>query len=108
MKDKKSTGIVTSQAVGSVTPEERDEIKRLYERKNSLKELFRSLLNVPKKELEDSYLYEKLVNDIARTTNEYEKWWSDKGAKYKWKSRSGCSWRINFDTCEIFLVNQSQ
>jgi hypothetical protein len=40
--------------VGSVTPEERDEIRLLFERKNGLSELFKSLVNIDREELEKS------------------------------------------------------
>jgi CXXX repeat modification system protein len=96
------------QAVGKVTEAERDEIKRLHERKNSLQELFYSLANMPRNEIEGTFLYEKLVDDMGKTASAFKDWWNKMGAKYKWASRKGHSWRINFDTCEIFLIDGDQ
>ncbi len=83
--------------VGKVTPEQRDEIQALFERRNSLKELF---LVVPPNNQD---LYERVVADMAQTQKLFEKWWSDRGAEYQWEGTENGHWEINFDTCEIFL-----
>jgi len=102
-KEHKNSVEAVNKVVGTVTPEERDEIMRLYERKNSLKELFSSLMCMPREEVEGNFLYEKLVNDITKTTSEFTAWWDNKSVKYKWKNMHGHSWQIDFKTCEIFL-----
>lgn len=95
---KKETG---KTVVGKVTEEERNEIKFLFERRNGLNELFRSL-NDP-----NHPLYERIVRDMGDTATKFQNWWDDKSAQYKWKSAKGGHWEINFNTCEIFLVKGS-
>ena len=50
---------MTKKLVGQVTPEEKDEIQRLFERRNGLNEL--AMILTPDKE----ELYEKLVKDMG-------------------------------------------
>lgn len=83
--------------VGKVTPEQKDEIQALFERRNSLKELF---LIVPK---DNQDLYERVVADMAQTQKKFDQWWSDRAAEYQWEGRENGHWEINFETCEIFL-----
>ena len=83
--------------VGKVTPEQKDEIQALFERRNSLKELF---LIVPK---DNQDLYERVVADMAQTQKKFDQWWADRAAEYQWEGRENGHWEINFDTCEIFL-----
>ena len=90
--------------VGKVAPEERDEIKLLFERKNGLAELFKSLNDVDTKE--GNKLYEKIVKDMGEVSTNFQNWWTLKNAKYDWESMKGYSWEIDFETCEIFLVKK--
>jgi CXXX repeat modification system protein len=85
------------QAVGKVTETERDEIKILFERKNGLVELFKSI--------QDSShpLYDRIVQDMGATATRFQKWWDEKSKQYKWKGAEGHHWEINFETCEIFM-----
>ncbi len=84
--------------IGQVTPEEKNEIQALFERKNSLAELAK-IINA-----ENEALYEKLVKDIGETGTKFQKWWDTMAAKYQWKSELHGNWEINFETCEIYLV----
>ncbi|MDY3009208.1 MAG: hypothetical protein SOR86_09225 [Sodaliphilus sp.] len=52
---------MTKKLVGQVTPEEKDEIQRLFERRNGLNEL--AMILTPDRE----ELYEKLVKDMGET-----------------------------------------
>ena len=83
--------------VGQVTPEERDEIKQLFERRNGLNELAKILT------ADNTELYEKLVHDLGETGSKFQSWWDRMEIKYQWESNDGGNWGINFDTCEIFL-----
>ena len=83
--------------VGQVTPEERDEIKQLFERRNGLNELAKILT------ADNTELYEKLVHDLGETGSKFQSWWDRMENKYQWESIDGGNWEINFDTCEIFL-----
>jgi len=90
--------------VGKVTPGEKEEIKELFERKNGLIELTKSLADSNQKSFIKSPLYDKLVRDMGETSTRFQKWWDDKSKKYKWKAKEGHSWRIDFESGEIFLT----
>ena len=84
--------------VGNVSPDERDEIQKLFERKNGLNELAKILT------ADNTELYEKLVNDMGETNTKFQSWWDRMAQKYDWESDADGNWEINFDTCEIYLV----
>ena len=89
---------------GKVTPKERDEILALFERKNGLIELARSLAESDDEALKNTYFYEKLVEDMGKTASKYQKWWDDRVKIYQWENVSGYSWEIDFDSCQVFLI----
>ena len=84
--------------VGQVTPEERNEIQTLFERRNGLNELAKILT------ADNAELYEKLVKDMGETGTRFQQWWDRMAEKYQWESAESGNWEINFDTCEIYLV----
>lgn len=84
--------------VGQVTPEEKNEIQALFERRNGLNELAKILT------ADNTELYEKLVKDMGETGSKFQGWWDRMSAKYKWESAENGNWEINFETNEIFLV----
>ena len=84
--------------VGQVTPEEKNEILTLFERRNGLNELAKILT------ADNSELYEKLVKDLGDTGTKFQGWWDRMAEKYKWESAEDGNWEINFETCEIYLV----
>ena len=86
--------------VGQVTVEEKNEIQTLFERRNGLSELAKILTP------DNAELYEKLVKDMGETSTKFQRWWDEKAQKYNWESIANGNWEINFDTCEIFLVDQ--
>ena len=86
--------------IGSVTPEEKDEILALFERRNGLNELAKILT------ADNAELYEKLVKDMGETGSKFQGWWDRMAEKYQWESAENGNWEINFDTCEIYLVNE--
>ena len=83
--------------VGQVTPDEKNEIQSLFERKNGLNELAKILT------ADNAELYEKLVNDMGETGTKFQNWWDTMARKYQWESCDGGNWEINFSTCKIFL-----
>ena len=89
---------MTKKHVGQVTPEEKDEIQSLFERRNGLNEL--AMILTPDKE----ELYEKLVKDMGETGVRFQQWWNTASQKYNWEMTENGNWEINFETCEIFLV----
>lgn len=99
-----SCGCVNRTLAGKVTPQERDEILALFERKNGLIELTRSLVEADDEALQNTYFYEKLVADMGRTVMKYQQWWSDRVKVYRWENIPGHSWEIDFDSCQVFLV----
>jgi CXXX repeat modification system protein len=90
--------MVTRKKVGQVTPEERNEIQTLFERRNGLNELAKILTS------DNTELYEKLIEDMGETATNFQKWWNRMAQKYQWESTENGNWEINFDTCEIFLI----
>ena len=83
--------------IGQVTPEERDEIQQLFERRNGLNELAKILTP------DNDALYQKLVRDMGETGTRFQNWWDRMAAQYQWQSTENGHWEINFETCEIFL-----
>ncbi len=90
--------MATRKLVGQVTPEERNEIQTLFERRNGLNELAKILTS------DNAELYEKLVKDMGETSTKFQNWWNRMSQKYEWESSENGNWEINFDTCEIFLT----
>ena len=86
--------------VGQVTVEEKNEIQRLFERRNGLNELAKIVT------ADNTDLYEKLVKDLGETGTKFQQWWDSMADKYQWESEEGGNWEINFETCEILLVTQ--
>lgn len=84
--------------VGQVTPEEKNEIQTLFERRNGLNELAKILT------ADNAELYEKLVKDMGETGSKFQGWWDKMAEKYQWESAENGNWEINFDTCDIYLV----
>lgn len=85
--------------IGFVTPEERDEIQALFERKNGLNELAKILTP------DNHELYERLVNDLGVTSTKFQGWWNEKSEKYNWESSENGHWEIDFQSCRIYLID---
>lgn len=85
--------------VGQVTPEEKNQIQQLFERRNGLNELAKILTS------DNETLYEKLIKDLGETSTKFQQWWDTMAAKYQWESIPNGNWEINFDTNDIILVS---
>lgn len=83
---------------GQVTPQERDEIQALFERRNGLNELARILT------ADNTELYERLIKDLGETGTKFQEWWDRMAKKYQWESADDGNWEIDFSTCDIYLV----
>lgn len=92
--------MAVKKIVGQVTEEEKLEIKTLFERRNSLKELAKIL------DSNNGDLYEKLIHDMSATQERYKSWWDRMGAKYKWERIIDGKWEVNFETNEIYLITK--
>lgn len=91
---------MANKLVGQVTPEERNEIQTLFERRNGLNELSQILT------VDNEALYEKLVKDLGETGSKFQNWWNRMSEKYNWESAEGGNWEIDFETCNIYLVTE--
>lgn len=87
------------KAIGQVTLDEKNEIKTLFERRNGLNELAKIVT------ADNTELYEKLVKDLGETGTRFQNWWNRMAEKYQWEGAENGNWEINFETCEIYLVN---
>lgn len=94
-----------SKIVGTVTEEEKNYIERIFERKRGLTELLYSITDnkLLNSELKDT-IYQKLVEDMGKTQNLFDKWWNDMQEKYQWESVEGGSYQIDFLTNNILLI----
>lgn len=84
--------------IGQVTPDERNEIQTLFERKNGLAELSQILT------ADNAELYEKLVTDMGQTDTKFRLWWDTMSRQYQWESAPDGHWEIDFEACSIYLV----
>lgn len=84
--------------VGRVSPEERDEIQTLFERRNGLNELAGILTP------DNAELYERLIKDMGETSTRFQQWWTRMSDKYRWESTEDGHWEIDFNDCTIYLV----
>lgn len=91
---------MNNKIVGQVTDKEKNEIQRLFERRNGLNELAKILTP------ENEELYERLVKDMGDTANKFQQWWDSMAQKYQWEGVENGSWEINFQTNEIILVTK--
>ena len=88
------------KVVGQVSELEKREIQVLFERRNGLNELAKSLTS------DNTELYERLIRDLGETSTKFQKWWNQMSEKYQWESIDGGNWEIDFSTCEIYLITE--
>lgn len=91
---------MVKKIVGQVTPEEKNEIQMLFERRNGLNELAKVLT------ADNTELYEKLIKDMGETNTKFQNWWERMSSKYQWESSETGHWEINFETCNIYLTSE--
>ncbi|MGA2616103.1 MAG: CXXX repeat peptide modification system protein [Thermoguttaceae bacterium] len=99
-----AAGNVDKKRVGQVTIAERDEIRALFERKNALLELFKSLADG---EQLNNAVYEKVVADLGKVTTQFDEWWSAMRSKYQWEGAADGHWEIDFDDASIYLARNA-
>ncbi|MDO4822954.1 MAG: CXXX repeat peptide modification system protein [Bacteroidales bacterium] len=85
--------------VGQVSLDERNEIQKLFERRNGLSELAKILTP------DNSELYDKVVKDLGDTGMNFQKWWNVMSEKYDWERSPDGNWEIDFETCNIYLIH---
>ena len=86
--------------IGKVSKEERDEIKSLHMRRSALLDLSQILT------AENSELHKKLIEDLAEINANFHEWWVSKVKEHNWERSEKGRWQIDFNTCEIFLIQQ--
>ena len=91
---------MSRKLVGEVSIEEKKEIKSIYMRRSALLDLSKILT------AGNSELYEKLVQDLGETNEKFQEWWSSKAKEHDWEGAENGRWQIDFNTCEIFLLEQ--
>ena len=99
-----AAGDADKKRVGQVTVEECDEIRTLFERKNALLELFKTLADGDRL---DGAIYEKVVADLGKVTTRFDHWWSAMRTKYQWESAANGHWEIDFDDASIYLLGNA-
>lgn len=94
---------MSSELVGKVTQEERDEILAIFERKIGIQELLGCVDGefVPL-EKRDAFM-DKMITEAGKNQIKVDQWWDTMLHKYGWKTEEGKSLHIDFGTCEIFL-----
>jgi CXXX repeat modification system protein len=86
---------------GKVSVAEMEEIKKLYQRRIALIDLFNTFQRSDPETIDK--LYDRVIADLGKTMADYHDWWLSKSKQYHWQSSDKGSWKINFETCEIFL-----
>ena len=87
----------SGKIIGQVRPEESQELKKLQERKTALSELTLTLADA--EVTVDNNLYNKLVDDTAKTLQSIKEWWSSAAKKYGWEGHSAY---VDFSTGEVY------
>lgn len=81
-----------------VTEEEGLEIKRIYNRLSSLKELAGLISS------NDKPTYSRYILDLENTDKEYQSWWSNICSKYSLPESADGKWEFNFRNNKIYLI----
>ena len=89
--------------IADVTDDERNEIRRVYERRTALTELLLTLDSPDLSSSDREALQTSIEEDLARTQDRFEGWWLAVGAKYRLERADHCTWMIDFDTKELWL-----
>jgi len=91
----------SKKLISKVTEFEKNEIQRLYERKNTLAELFKIV------DADNDKLYNRIIEDMGKTSADFQKWWDEKSKEHSWEAKEGYSWEIDFNDGSIYLVKKS-
>jgi len=87
--------------IAMVSDEERDEIQMLFERKNGLSELLKSVVDMKQQGDNIDIIYDKLVQDMGKTNLKYKLWWDKIIDKYKLQNYKISQLRIDFQSKKI-------
>jgi CXXX repeat modification system protein len=95
-----------TKVLGTVTSDEAATLRRLYERRNGLLELFKVLPDLSGDGADA--LYGRIVKDLGEVMTGYEEWWNGMSRKYGWENTKGKSWEIDFESREVLLRNERE
>jgi CXXX repeat modification system protein len=87
--------------VAKVPVTERDAIRELYVRKIGIAEAFAIMART--EGAQATPLYRQIVEDLGEATVAFQSWWDRTAKAYAWQSIPGKKWRIDFDTCDVWL-----
>ena len=93
-----------TKMVGKVSEHEKDGIMSLFERMHGIEELQNTFDNdflSPEQKVE---MQLKMDTEYKKASIDSQNWWDTMYEKYKWKSIDGHIWNIDFNTCEIYLI----
>jgi len=97
---------VIKRSVGQVSPEESKKIEGIFERREALKVLAKTIAKLTLPDREDLYI--RLVDDLAETLLEYQDWWDKMCAKYCFETQPGGHWEIDFESGIVTLVGTAK
>lgn len=84
--------------VWKLSEEEVSEIRKLFEKKVALENLVKII------DPENQKLYAKVTEDYTTLLSQYQGWWGTMSQKYNWERSEKGGWTVNFETCEVFLM----
>lgn len=90
------------QMLGRVSDGERDDIRRIHERRTALQELLLTLDSPDLSPAQRQVLQTGIEEDLARTTARFEGWWQTVGVKYHLDRAGHGGWMLDFETQEIW------
>lgn len=90
--------------IGVISAEDCQEIKNLHTQKETLLDIFNSLVTSNISETSKEGIYNRLLNDITQQKLKISEWWKIASQKYNWEARKDARWQINYDSREVILV----
>lgn len=91
---------MSEKYLGVIDERESAELRKMFMRKNALKELFVTISS------SETELYNKLINDIIESNQALNIWWQDVAQKYQWSFGQRDQWRVDFLTREIYIISE--
>lgn len=82
--------------IGTISEDDKKELIKIYERKNSLEELVIEIS-------EEEKMYSQIRTDLEITSVTINEWWAKIAFKYNLKFDEKGQWELNFETNEVFL-----
>ncbi|MCL6451463.1 MAG: CXXX repeat peptide modification system protein [Acetobacteraceae bacterium] len=92
--------------LGTVTVEEAERLKAVFERKMALQGLVRALADMPTRTSDE--LYERLVKDYGEVERGIRQWWEEIHRKYQWENPPEATWSLEFSTRQVTLTFPSE